>query len=155
MSRPVPEDVQDHHLSPELHPRQTKRLKTAMMHSNNDTTVDVMKMEVDSFPPVPSGELDLDAAEVSTSTLSHLAVNHSTKMEVDPKTTNSSCQSSSGSSRDESSFQKLNKLQKFVPYAAHLTATREELWANLQKHMLTAIASQGQPLLEWTHAAEQ
>lgn len=57
--------------------------------------------------------------------------------------------------RDESEFQKANKLIQYVPYSANLQTSRENLWANLQKQLATAIVSQGQPLLDWIYACEQ
>ena len=163
MSRPAPEDLEDacRLTSPERL-RPTKRLKTTattttmMIHSTEDADV-ITKMEVDSVAPASASstmsppiddpnkeDMEAEPKIITTSSLNNFS-----------SSTSSTSPSSSSSSRDESTFQKVNKLQKYVPYAAHLTKTREELWSNLQAHLLSAIAAQGQPLLEWLHACEQ
>lgn len=142
MSRSNAEDVD---LPSSEHPRKSKRMK--MISPEEDEVVEKM-------------EVDVSSEVVMASRITSLA---STSFHCKSKTVGSTCtrsttkssSSSSPSSRDESTFQKVNKLQEYVPYSAQLIATREELWANLQKHLFTAIASQGQPLQEWIHACEQ
>ncbi len=160
MSRPAPEDLEDacRLTSPERL-RPTKRLKTTattntmMIHSTEDADV-ITKMEVDSVVPASSTkhppiddpnkeDIEAEPKIITTSSLNTFS------------SSSTSSTSPSSSSRDESTFQKVNKLQKYVPYAAHLTKTREELWGNLQANLLSAIAAQGQPLLDWLHACEQ
>ncbi len=162
MSRPAPEDLEDacRLTSPERL-RPTKRLKTTattttmMIHSTEDADV-ITKMEVDSVAPAsasstmspPIGDPNKEDMGAEPKIITTSSLNFSSS-------TSSTSPSSSSSSRDESTFQKVNKLQKYVPYAAHLTKTREELWGNLQANLLSAIAAQGQPLLDWLHACEQ
>lgn len=144
MSRSTVDDVDLPDRSSDHHRDKPKRMKIL---SSED---ELEQMDV-------SGEVVMiTSASVSTS-LPKQVVKRPTTITTSCTSTaiKSSSSPASPSSRDESTFQKVNKLHPYVPYSAQLTATREELWANLQKHLFTAIASQGQPLQEWIHACEQ
>jgi len=55
----------------------------------------------------------------------------------------------------ERKLQKVIELADFVPYSDHLTTTRDNLWANLKKHLCSALMSQGESLQEWIYACDQ